>query len=176
MFLCRLIKSSTNTVVGKRFLHRAPARFIERGRDGQPSSRQISIIKGEPHECFVLVNPEIGKAFQSAADPPTAISDRHSLVFSHSSREFYSGMTLTSSSLHKILTFMLLEFSPKTPRLQLPHDLPCPSGVAKSPATLFLYGLMHTIALDGTEASEIAEGASTVGPDMQHVLERLKDM
>ena len=56
-----------------------------------------------------------------------------------------------------------------------PHRQLQENHVTVSPATLYLYGLMYTIALDGTDA-QFAELASTVGPDIGHALELLKDM
>lgn len=40
--------------------------------------------------------------------------------------------------------------SPGYPRLVIPQQLSQLSSAKMRPATLFLYGLMHTIALDGT--------------------------
>ncbi|KAL2220579.1 hypothetical protein M432DRAFT_588354 [Thermoascus aurantiacus ATCC 26904] len=48
--------------------------------------------------------------------------------------------------------------------------------VTQSPATLFLYGKMHTLAIDGTADAYLAEIASTIGPDLGPVLDKLKDM
>ncbi|OCL07469.1 hypothetical protein AOQ84DRAFT_58376 [Glonium stellatum] len=49
------------------------------------------------------------------------------------------------------------------------------SSTNTSSATLFHYGKLHTIALDGTEDEEFAKLASN-GADLERVLEELKDM
>ena len=91
-----------------------------------------------------------------------------------------------------------LESLPEYPCLKIPVDLPRrqlhENHVIVSPATLYLYGLMYTIALDGTDdgrslllpgnyyrdraksTARFAELASTVGPDIGHALKLLKDM
>lgn len=47
--------------------------------------------------------------------------------------------------------FYFKELSPGYPRLAIPQQLPQQSAADSSPASLFLYGGMQTIALDGTE-------------------------
>lgn len=100
----------------------------------------------------------------------------------------------------ELMSTFYLESLPEHPCLKVPVDLPRrqlqDNHVTVSPATFYLYGLMYTIALDGTDdgrsfllplprdydwnransTARFAELASTVGPDIGHALELLKDM
>ena len=77
------------------------------------------------------------------------------------------------------------------PRLNIHQDLPSPNSLEMSPATLYHYGLMHTITLNGTAdgglllsclkhvliiVAEFAEHGSTVEEDLGPTLEHLKNM
>lgn len=100
----------------------------------------------------------------------------------------------------ELMSTFYLESFPEHPCLKVPVDLPRrqlqDNHVTVSPATLYLYGLMYTIALDGTDngrsfllpllrdydwnransTARFAELASTVGLDIGHALKLLKDM
>ncbi|KAF1974044.1 hypothetical protein BU23DRAFT_579991 [Bimuria novae-zelandiae CBS 107.79] len=57
--------------------------------------------------------------------------------------------------------------SPSCPRLVVPQELPRQSTANTSPATLYHYGLMYTIALDGTPDAEFTEIVSAIRPEIE---------
>ncbi|KAF1962574.1 hypothetical protein CC80DRAFT_400630 [Byssothecium circinans] len=147
-----------------RAFHNATAQFTNLGPEGAPVTKEISIRVGDPGEAYVCIPPEVGYALRAASrlsnssSAPPKRSDRFPLSYFHDTQHFS------------------LDSSPSCPRLVVPQALPRQSAANSSPATLYLYGVMHTIALNGTPDAEFAELASTIIPEIGDSLDRLKDM
>ncbi|KAF2788604.1 hypothetical protein K505DRAFT_314615 [Melanomma pulvis-pyrius CBS 109.77] len=150
--------------VAARTFYHATAEFTKLGSGGTLVTEEVSIRVGDPEEAYICVPTEVGYALQASGpltNSSSALSkrlDRFALTYFHDTRHF------------------ALDLSPGCPRLVIPQQLPRQSTANTSPATLYLYGLMHQIALDGTPDAEFAEIASTILPDLGVVLDRLKDM
>lgn len=139
-----------------RAFHAVTAEFVELDPDGKAVTTRESIRIGDPGEAYILIPPEIGHAFQ-AASPTIHVSEsaisnsqaKCTLCFFHDTRHFAHGTTDTRYMLSTVLLMGLSE-GMQFPRLVIPQNLPQHAASAKSPATLWLYGKMHTIALNGT--------------------------
>ncbi|KAF2009040.1 hypothetical protein BU24DRAFT_428992 [Aaosphaeria arxii CBS 175.79] len=165
-----------------RSFFKAAADFTNIGSKGTLAKEKITIYIDGPEESYVCIPAEIGHALQAAArlinsEPslPQRL-DRVSLKYFDDSNHF------------------ALASSPDCPRLVIPQQLPRPSAANTSPATLYLYGVFHQIALDGTfdgmcdvsphivamyahfNAAEFAELASSIILDIGEALEKLRDM
>ncbi|KAF2444495.1 hypothetical protein P171DRAFT_432517 [Karstenula rhodostoma CBS 690.94] len=147
-----------------RAFHNATAEFTRLGPEGTLVTNKVSIRVGDPGEAYVCIPTEVGYALQAGgclAHNSSALPkrpDRLTLSYFHDTQHF------------------ALDSSPGCPRLVVPQQLPRQSAANTSPATLYLYGVMHTIALDGTPDAEFAEIASTIIPEIGGALDRLKDM
>ncbi|KAF1849437.1 uncharacterized protein K460DRAFT_280532 [Cucurbitaria berberidis CBS 394.84] len=147
-----------------RAFHNATAEFTQLGPEGKLVKKEISIRVGDPGDAYVCIPTDVGYALQASgrlAHSSPALPkrlDRLALSYFHDTQHF------------------ALDSSPGCPRLVVPQQLPHQSTANISPATLYLYGVMHTIALDGTNDAEFAEIASTIIPDIGVALDRLKDM
>ncbi|KAH2200672.1 hypothetical protein KXW59_003354 [Aspergillus fumigatus] len=155
-------KFSLLCIGSSRHYYQATAEFICWGPNGKLEKRKVPIKIGDPQNTYVMIPPDIGHALQASTllghTTPAQVKDRSKLIFYHETQHFA----------HEAL--------PDSPRLHIPINLPCQSDVNTSPATLYLYGKLHTIALDGTADAHFAELASTSGPDLNHSLNHLKDM
>ncbi|KAJ0415367.1 hypothetical protein BJY00DRAFT_293634 [Aspergillus carlsbadensis] len=117
-------------------------------------------LVGNPGDAFVLVDPEAGIALGAASPLPStsaaSTEDRCQLTFFHDSQHFGFGAS-------------------SYPRLYIPNQLG-QTKVETSPATLFLSGKMHEIALDGTEDAKFAEHSTATGKHLGPAFDQLKDM
>ncbi|KAF2497352.1 hypothetical protein BU16DRAFT_559103 [Lophium mytilinum] len=147
-----------------RACHTATAEFTDLGPDDTLVTKDISIGVSDPGEAYVLIPTEVGYALpvgncltssSSALPKPPG---RLRLMYYHDTQHF------------------ALDSSPVCPRLVIPQQLPRQSTAKTSPATLYPYGEMHTIALDGTPDAEFAHLASTVEQEIGDALDQLKDM
>ena len=96
---------------------------------------------------------------------------------------------------HMKLMHGFTEWSPAYPRLEIPVDLPRQSSGDSSPATLYVQGVSHSIALDGTPdgkpdsllrlcerkvlmpmAAEFEKASAESGRRLKSVLGLLEDM
>ncbi|OCL08852.1 hypothetical protein AOQ84DRAFT_388553 [Glonium stellatum] len=147
-----------------RACHVATGKFTNLEPDGTLVTKEVSIRVGNPGEAYVLIPTEVGYALQAGSYLTNSLSalpkrpDRFALSYFHDTQHF------------------ALDSSPSCPRLVIPQQLPHQSAANTSRATLYLYGVMHTIALDGTADAEFAELASTVRPEIGEALDKLKDM
>ncbi|KAF9730013.1 hypothetical protein PMIN01_11946 [Paraphaeosphaeria minitans] len=147
-----------------RAIHVASAELTNVGPDGTLVTEEVSIRVGDPGEAYVLIPTEVGNALRAGSRLSNSSSaflerlDRFKMSFFHDTQHFAS------------------ESSPSCPRLVISQQLPRQSNANISPATLYLYGVMHTIALDGTPDAEFAELASTITPEIGEALDKLKDM
>lgn len=157
-----------------RLLHTVTAEFVNLGPDGQVVSSQESVTMGEPNNAFVMIRPEIGRAFE-ATKPMNSTSNEGSpqssvkcpLYFFHDTRHFAHGRVAASPLSKGLLTkFHPPEHKPDFPRLIIPRDLPRQSTSNKSPATLWLYGLRHEISLDGTFDSTLQHHIASYMADL----------
>ncbi|KAF2864669.1 hypothetical protein BDV95DRAFT_508914 [Massariosphaeria phaeospora] len=147
-----------------RAFHAATAEFTNLGPEGTFVTKEVSIRVGDPGEAYVVIPTEVGYALQAGSCLTTRSSalpnrpDRFPLSYFHDTQHF------------------ALDTSSSCPRLVVPQPLPRQSAANTSPATLYLYGVMHTIALNGTPDAEFAELASTIRPEIGEALDKLKDM
>ncbi|PVI01539.1 hypothetical protein DM02DRAFT_627578 [Periconia macrospinosa] len=143
--------------------HTATAKFTSLGPKGAPVTKEISIHACSPGGAYVMIPTEVGFALRAASSlpqppVPPQRGERLPLTYFHDTQHF------------------ALDQSTSYPRLDIPEPLPPQSDGKTSPATLYLYGIMHQIALDGTQDAAFAEIASTILPDLGPALDRLKDM
>lgn len=142
--------------------HDTVADFTSRDQQGKLVTFKVPVQTGKPHEAYVMIPPAVGSAFQtqSALDrfaldsTPADIYklEKHQLTFFHDTQEFRSGTfyAFFNLLLVKLTRCRSLGSPSEYPRLKLPSNLPSLTDATKSPATLFLYGLWHTITLDGS--------------------------
>ncbi|PGH01823.1 hypothetical protein GX51_05003 [Blastomyces parvus] len=151
------------TFTNIRHCHHATAQFIRQAPSGKIEKSQVRIQIGDPGNTYVLIPPEVGYAIQAARllghdlTSPGQARDRLKLTFYHDTQHFAH------------------ESSPDCPSLQIPVNLPRQTDTNTSPATLYLFGLLHTIALDGTPDAYFTAVASTCGRDLAGALEILKN-
>lgn len=150
-------------VAGVRAFNTATADFINYGPDGALVTSKVSIRTGDLGEAYVMIPPKVGRALQAGS-----LLTNDSALTNGSAKSALSYFHDTQHFTH--------ELSPGYPRLVIPQQLPHQSASNMSPATLFLYGKLYTIALNGTLDAEFAELASTIGLDLGPALEKLKDM
>lgn len=190
---------STHTA---RYFHRVTTDFINYNARGNLVARNVPVIVGNPGETYVLIDPGVGSAL-CAASPFTSASaacakDRCKLTFFHDSQHFGFGkLSVWKSFIYLVLRslFSMLGSS-SYPRLYVPSQIPHQTELNTSPATLFLSGKMHKIVLDGTldgiipspilpvlliliyyiYIANFAENARATAQNLEHVLDRLKDM
>ncbi|KAF1358855.1 hypothetical protein EJ07DRAFT_121853 [Lizonia empirigonia] len=120
--------------ISHRSFHRASAQFVTTDAQGCLKECAVPIQHGDLHEAYVLIPPHVGNAFSAACAHQKlshSRADTLPLTFDHTTKSF----TCTSTLL---------------PRLAIAHELPSKSDTLSSPATLYLFGATHTIALDGT--------------------------
>ncbi|KAF2702873.1 hypothetical protein K504DRAFT_444680 [Pleomassaria siparia CBS 279.74] len=147
-----------------RAFHDATAKFTNLGPDGIIVTKEVPIQVGNPGEAYVCIPTEVGYALQASSCLPNSSSplpkrlDKLALSYFHDTQHF------------------ALDSSPGCPRLVIPQQLPRQSVANTSPATLYLYGLIHTIALDGTPDAEFTDFASTTTLEIGRALDKLKDM
>lgn len=138
-----------------RACHTATAEFTNLWPDGTLVTKEVSIQVGNPGEAYVLIPTEIGYALQAGSYPSNSSStlpkrpDRFALSYFHDTQHFALGKR-PPSHFWLLLISESSDSSPGCPRLVIPQQLPHQSTANTSPATLYLYGVMHTIALDGT--------------------------
>ncbi|KAF1952494.1 hypothetical protein CC80DRAFT_175582 [Byssothecium circinans] len=158
--LPRPFLQSCKTPPLRRTFHSKRAKFTTLDAHRQPLEREIDVKVGDEHEAYVLVPKDIGNAIAAASTSKQrdkSSTDTESLIWHHDRREF------TCMSAPHL-------------KLSVSHDLPRQSQGATSPATLYLFGELHTIALDGTEDSlfteQLRDSLRTLGTQ----LENLEDM
>ncbi|KAH7399647.1 hypothetical protein BKA66DRAFT_452276 [Pyrenochaeta sp. MPI-SDFR-AT-0127] len=160
----RAVNGRPSYAAAARAFHNATAEFTKLGPEGTLVIKEVSIRVGDPGEAYICIPTEVGFALQASsclAHIPSALPkrlDRLPLSYFHDTQHF------------------ALDSSPGCPRLVVPQQLPRQSTANISPATLYLYGVMHTIALDGTADAAFAEIASSIIPEIGGALDRLKDM
>ncbi|KAF2465108.1 uncharacterized protein BDR25DRAFT_271004 [Lindgomyces ingoldianus] len=143
-----------------RSFHSRLAKFVTINAKGFPTEREVSIRVGDDHEAYVLVPTDVGTAIKAGCALQQGFShntDSEHLLFHHDTRRF----TCTSAPY---------------PQLSIDHDLPRQSNSKTSPATLYLFGATHTIALDKTPDAEFAKESQETWREMKPVLDNLKDM
>ncbi|KAJ6023874.1 hypothetical protein N7540_004671 [Penicillium herquei] len=146
-----------------RYFYRITTDFVIHDTRGNPTTRKVPVIIGDPGEAYVLIDTWVGREFRAASPgesvSPTSVGadDRCKLTFFHDSLYFGLG-------------------SSSYPRLYVPNQIPRQTESNTSPATLFLSGKMHEIVVDGTSDAEFAEMAHATGRDLAGPLEQLKDM
>lgn len=147
----------------RRIFSTKPAKFVTLDAQGLRVTRNVNVWMGDPHEAFVLIPTEIGDAMKASCQDqkilvPTDIGDATRvsslgqicpLSFHHDSQHFStSGLTyLATRSSNKVSPYLE---SASYPRLEIPQNLPRQTNTNTSPATLYLFGATHTVALDGT--------------------------
>ncbi|KAF2241823.1 hypothetical protein BU26DRAFT_524963 [Trematosphaeria pertusa] len=158
----RWIRPSISTL-GKHFLRRSfyskTAEFVTRDPQGRPCQRQVDIRVGDEHEAYVLVPTDVGDAIKAACkhNGSSFPQDKQSLEFNHDRRDF------------------TCESAPYL-RLSIYHQLPRRSDAKTSSATLYLFGVTHTIALDGTFDAWFTEQSLASWHELKPTLDKLKDM
>ncbi|KAJ5921443.1 hypothetical protein N7466_009769 [Penicillium verhagenii] len=109
--------------------------FIAHDERGNPVTRKVPIIIGDPEQNYVLIEQEVGSALRAASSlmsASAAISgDSCKLTFFHDSQHF--GFE-----------------SPSYPRLHVPRQMHRQTESNTSPATLLMAGKMHELVIDGT--------------------------
>ncbi|KAJ5991647.1 hypothetical protein N7499_003359 [Penicillium canescens] len=144
-----------------RYFHRVTTDFVTHDARGNLVSSKVPIIIGNPGEAYVLIEQVVGSALRAASPYISASAasaeERCKLTFFHDSQYFGFG-------------------SSSYPRLYVPNQIPRQTESDSSPATLFLGGKMHEIALDGTPDANFAENASATGRNLDSVLYQLRDM
>lgn len=150
-----LFRSLRSTGIARAF-HVATADFTNHGPHGSLVTSKVSIRIGDPGESYVMIPPEVGRAFRAAGllSNGSALTDhpaRSPLVFYHDTRHFVHS-ELINYLLRLLVTknLVISESCPSYPRLVIPQDLSSATSTNTSPATLWHYGLMNTIALNGT--------------------------
>lgn len=139
-----------------RAFHVATGEFTDLRPDGALVTKEVSIRIGDPGEAYVLIPTEIGYALQAGSRltheplPLPKRPDRFPLSFFHEIQSFALGNSVRYHVVYLLLIFQLSDSSPSCPRLVIPQQLPRQSEANTSPATLYIYGVMHTIALDNT--------------------------
>ncbi len=131
-------------------------------------TRKVDVWLGDLHQAFVLVPPEIGKAFKASSDKQIDVSDVEedlktcSLIFYHDTRHFAHSKYQDLICLNKPATnnydsnvLSCYVESSSFPRLVIPQDISRHFGTNISLATLYLFGATHTIAVDETSDDEI---------------------
>ncbi|KAJ5097241.1 hypothetical protein N7456_007962 [Penicillium angulare] len=131
-----------------RSLFQMKTTFTNYDSSGNLITKKIPITIGNIEETFVLIKPDIGYELNAASpDSTTSLlsssltdtaEERYTckLTFFHDSRHFGFGYFNSRESSY--------------PRLYIPNQLPRQTEMNTSPATLFMGGVMHEIALDGT--------------------------
>lgn len=138
-----------------RYFHRVTTDFITSDASGNLATTKVPVFIGNPGETYVLIGTGVGTAL-CAASPFTSTSaasaeDRCKLTFFHDSQHFGFGLMPFCPIFRAIInSFLSLLESPSYPRLYVPSQMPRQTELNTSPATLFLGGKMHQIALDGT--------------------------
>ncbi|KAK2827814.1 hypothetical protein FQN49_007314 [Arthroderma sp. PD_2] len=129
-------------------------------------STKVPIIVGDPGQTYVLVMPDVGRAFQAASlchTEPTTLStggssdDTCKVTFFHDSQHFGLGPS-------------------SYPQLRIPSNFPRQTDSNTSPATIHLTGKMHDMVLDGTPDAQFAEMSNTSARTLHDALEKLKHM
>ncbi|PSN61092.1 hypothetical protein BS50DRAFT_164933 [Corynespora cassiicola Philippines] len=143
--------------VSLRTFYSKSAIFVTLDAQGQLSKREIDVRVGDENEAYVLVPTDVGKAIKSACMHNGSPIDTESLTWHHERRDF----TCKSAPYLK---------------LSVPHDLPRQHHSETSPATLYLFGESHTIALDGTPDSIFTEQLRGSLRTLKPALDNLKDM
>ncbi len=147
------------TVKGFRNFYAATGSFVSLDSHGSPVTEEVKIFHGDDHEAYVVIPPEIGYALQAGSLLTNNMSryqdpERHALTFFHETKSFAHGMQPFRDCLLENVSLTegvgTEATSPSFPRLEIPRDLPRQNDGNQSPATLFLVGVSHTIALDGT--------------------------
>lgn len=121
-----------------------PAEFITLDAQGLRVTQKTNVWMGDPHEAFVLVPKEISDGMKGSSQDEIC-----PLIFHHDSKHFSSsGLSyLVTRSVNRASSYLE---SASYPRLEIPQNLPRQSNANTSPATLYLFGVNHTVALDGT--------------------------
>ena len=79
--------------------HAAIGEFVNQGPNNSLVTSKVSIRMGNPEDQYVLVPPEIGRAFQAAAlltndSSAVANPNKSSLIFHHDTKHFVLGELL----------------------------------------------------------------------------------
>jgi len=139
-----------------RALHTATADFITHGADGTLITSKVSIKICNPGEAYVMIPPEVGEALHAGSSPANISaskggSAKSALSFFHDTQHFGNSKLAIVRWRALLKLFYYKEASSGYPRLVIPLQLPRQSAANSSPASLFLYGGMQKIALDGTQ-------------------------
>jgi hypothetical protein len=116
----------------------------------------VPVIIGNPGETYILIEQGVGSALRAASPyiPASTASaeEKCKLIFFHDSQHFGFGKLLVRKSFFtaKANNMFSLLGSSSYPRLYVPSQIPRQTKSNSSPATLFLGGKMHEIALDRT--------------------------
>lgn len=151
--LSRIAVRRPGDVIITRAFHEGTGDFTTLAPDGTHSTKVISVYVGDPGESYVMIPTEIGDALRAATSTATSTPhpDRLPLTYFYDTKHFAAGKYLPSATWCLAMADSLgPDSSPSSPRLFIPQQLPRQSAAVTSPATLYLYGLMHQIAIDGT--------------------------
>ncbi|WPH03900.1 Hypothetical protein R9X50_00678300 [Acrodontium crateriforme] len=141
-----------------RFLHRATGKIITSHASTKEEILGVGIWLGEPDEAFAMIPPSTSKTLCGApCSGKEGVNDgKIPLIFDHVTQTFRRAN---------------LDY----PRLKIPQDLPRQQDQTWSAATLWCFGVTHTIALDGTPDATFAELSSESFDRLKGTLELLKD-
>ena len=100
-----------------RALHTVTADFINHGPDGALVTNKVSIEIGDPGEAYVMIPPEVGRAFQAGSlltngSAPTNGSAKCALNFFHDTQQSaHSTLTVRLPALWTVTNLCLLQES-----------------------------------------------------------------
>jgi len=96
------------TVRNTRFFHIAIGSFVTLDSSGEPVTKEVKLIHGDPNESYILIPPEIGYALQAGSVPSNGIflgkdPEKHALTFFHRTRTFAHGKQPSTDFLSIVL-------------------------------------------------------------------------
>ena len=142
-------------IAARRTFH-ATGEFTYLGPEGTLVTKEISIRVGDPGEAYVCVPTEVGYALQASSYLTKNSSalpkrpDRLALSYFHDTQHFALGKVPPVSYLVIAANITIFRLITRLPSPSYPSSASPQSAADRNPATLYLYGVMHTIALDGT--------------------------
>lgn len=172
------------------------ADLINDKSNGSLDKKEVDIYIGDHEDSYVLIPPEVGSIFQALSDPNTqrCRSPKSPMVYHHEMNYLFHGEYNTDVLCERCASIILTVSQSDYPRLVIRQDLDVSDASCKtSPATLYHYGVMNTIDLDGTldgkdwpfwpltdvltvSVAEMAELGRDVEERLRPALEKLKDM
>ncbi|KAF2872268.1 hypothetical protein BDV95DRAFT_605898 [Massariosphaeria phaeospora] len=148
----------------RRSFYSKSAEFIVRTPENRLVTQKVDITLSaadDPYQSSFMLPVDAGHAFRAscAAQGLSLSSDSEilPLIFYHDTRHFAHAMA-------------------PYPRFVIQHDLPRPSNANTSPATLYLFGKTHSVALNVTPDDRFTQFAHESWHEMRHVLKKLEDM